>query len=85
MSIIIMIILPSASVISAIVTVAPFLVVASLGVNLAAKHIQAVADVQHRIGVDTVILRVGTTGGIYPPLVVALLSEQIIEVKGNDE
>ena len=44
------------------VAIAPFLIVAALGVHLASKHIEAVAHMEHRIRVDTVIACVASAG-----------------------
>ena len=67
------------------VAVAPLLVVASLGVDFPAEHVQAVAHVEHGIAVDAVEARVAASRGIDPSLVVALLSEEVVEVEGHDE
>ena len=56
-----------------LITIAPLLVVAAFGINLSTKHVEAIADMQHGIRVDTVVARVTTAGGIDPALVVALL------------
>jgi hypothetical protein len=40
---------------ASLVSISPFLVVASFGVFLAAKHVQAVADVEHGVRVDAVV------------------------------
>ena len=73
------------SVIISLVTIAPFLVVTALGINLAAKHIQAITHVEHGIGIDAVILRIAAPRSIHPALVVALLTQQVVEVQGHDE
>jgi len=39
-----------------VVAVAPFLVVVAFGVNFAAKHVEAVADVEHGVGIDAVMI-----------------------------
>ena len=70
---------------TSLIAIAPLLVVSAFGINLTAKHIQAVAYVEHGIGVDAVIAGVTATRGIDPAFVVALLTKQIVEVKGNDE
>jgi hypothetical protein len=40
---------------------------------------------EHGIAVDTVIARVCATCGIYPALVVRLLTKEIVEIEGNNE
>ena len=40
---------------------------------------------QHGVRVNAVEAGIATTSGVYPTLVVALLSQQIVEVKGHDE
>ena len=72
-------------VLSPTVIVAPFLVVAAFGVDLATKHVEAVADVKHGVGVDAVVARVAASAGVDPPFVVALLAEEIVEVKRHDK
>lgn len=40
---------------------------------------------QHGVRVNAVEAGIATTSGVYPSLVVALLPQQIVEVKGHDE
>ena len=60
-----------------VVATAPFLVVAALSVDFAAEYVEAVAHVEHGIGVDAVLLGIATACGIHPALVVGLLTQQI--------
>ena len=67
------------------VAVAPLLVVAALGVDLATEHVEAVAHMEHSVAVDTVVAGVAAAGGADPPLVVGLLAEEVVDVEGHDE
>ena len=68
-----------------VVAVAPFLVVAAFGIYFSAEHVETVANVEHGIGVNAIILGVATTGGVHPAFIVGLLAEQVVEVECYDE
>lgn len=67
------------------VAIAPLFVVTAFGVNLAAEHVQAIAHMKHGIAVDAVVAGVAAPVGIHPSLVVALLPQEVVEVKRHDE
>ena len=63
----------------------PFLLVSSFVVFLATEDVETIAHVQHDIGVDAVVVCVVPGCGIHPSVEVALLSENVVEVKGDDK
>ena len=70
---------------STLIAVTPLLVIASFCIHLATEHIQAVAHVQHGVRVDAVIPCITTTGSTYPTFIVALLSQQVVEVQRHNQ
>ena len=67
------------------VVVAPFLVVASLGIDLTTEHVETIAHMEHGVAVNAVVAGIATTVGVDPALVVRLLTQQVVEVQGYDK
>ena len=67
------------------VTVAPFLVISPLCVHLSAKHIEAVAHMEHGIGVDAIVASVASAGCTHISLIITLFPQEVIKVECHNE